>query len=192
MRTQLPPGGAGGEGGASGTPPAPTGALSQFWGTKFGFKTHTARTQTQSTGAGCVSSQEQISSPQNRACHQATHGKKVGPPHSQHPSPWVSVTVPRVLSQPCLAKNKKTQRQGVGQSPAQPAWEGHGAPSHPHTLWEACQGPPTLGAQPRVADHCISTHSQHKQITWAASPCTGRCPKHLPGLSSPPPSFRGN
>ena len=54
MRTQLPPGGAGGEGGASGTPPAPTGALSQFWGTKFGFKTHTARTQTQSTGAGCV------------------------------------------------------------------------------------------------------------------------------------------
>ena len=65
--------------------------------------------------------------PQNRACHQATHAKTVRPLHSQHPSPWVSVTVPRVLSQPCVAvprvlsqpcvaKNKETQRPRVGQS----------------------------------------------------------------------------
>lgn len=138
----------GGGAGASGTPPAPTGALSQFWGTKFVFKTHTARTQTQSTGAGCVFSQEQISSPQNRACHQATHTKKVGPPHSQHPSPWVSVTVPRVLSQPCVVKNKKTQRPRVGQFPAQPAWEGHGAPSHPTPSGKHVRGPQPWARSP--------------------------------------------
>lgn len=102
-------------GGASGTPPAPTGAVSQFWGTKFGFKTHTARTLTQNTARDVCPAKSRFL-PQNRACHQATHAKTVRPLHSQHPSPWVSVTVPRVLSQPCVAKNKETQRPRVGQS----------------------------------------------------------------------------
>ena len=117
-------------------------------GTKFSFKTRAAKTHMPSTGAGCVSSQEQTSSPEQSLPPGDTRQEGAVPTLSRGRAPWVSVAVPRVLSQLCRAKNKGTKRPRMGRS-AQPACEGHGAPPHPLTRWEACQGPPPQPAAPR-------------------------------------------
>lgn len=129
--------------------------------------------------------------PQNRASHQATHAKKVRSPRSHGVAlPGSALQFPGCFHSSAGRRTKGPRDQEWGDLPSRPAKVMAPRPT-PSPAGKHVRGP-HLSPQPRVANHRVSTHSQHKQISWAASPCTGRCPKHLLGLSSPPPSLRAN
>lgn len=184
MHTQLSPGARGGRWSFR--------ALSEFKGEQSSVLKHTLQGHTRRALVWDVCPAKSRFLPQNRASHQATHAKKVGPPHSHGVAlPGSALQFPGAFTalRGRRTKGPRDQEWG-GLLPSRP-----GKVMAPHPIpspsGRHVRGP-HLSPQHHVANHCISIHSQHKQITWAASPCTGRCPKHLLGLSSPPPSFRGN